>query len=349
MDFRQGVGSGVPIEPDTGGALLNFAAAHQCGECFGNCAQSVGHGLLVLLFLLELFPICKHVIRAVNMNAAEHMRMAINELVGDPRCDITQGEVAAFFFDNGMENDLQQQVAEFLFKRSHIVAVERIKHLVCFFQQRGAQAFVGLLRIPRAAAGSTEPMHNFKQPVNAVACTLQKPAGGNKNDGCRTVKLFRFRVIHSVQRKAINIVFSAVVHCADKNIGFIRVVLAQPKFDFARDKQVVRLFNNNGEIRSYYIEGMRRTNIITRPRRNMPAVCGGTNRGFRKARRGHETDGKSVFTRTAAQQRGKLTFNAAAEDGIADVEVFRILGFECRRKPFGNAFVQFVKIKAFAV
>ena len=81
----------------------------------------------------------------------------------------------------------------------------------------------------------------------------------------------------------------------------------------------------------------------------MPAVCGGTNRRFSKARRGHETDGKSAFVRTAAQQRGKLTFNAAAEDGIADVEVFRILGFECRRKPFGNAFVQFVKIKAFAV
>ena len=64
--------------------------------------------------------VIRGIFRAVNMNAAEHMRMAINELVGDSRCDITQGEVAAFFFDNGMENDLQQQVAEFLFKRSHV-------------------------------------------------------------------------------------------------------------------------------------------------------------------------------------------------------------------------------------
>ena len=78
--------------------------------------------------------------------------MAPHQLVGDGACDVGEPERARLGGDLGVEDDLQEQVAELVAQRCRVAAVDRLEHLVRLLDHVGPQALVCLLAIPRAAA-----------------------------------------------------------------------------------------------------------------------------------------------------------------------------------------------------
>ena len=65
------------------------------------------------------------------------------------------------------EDDLQQQVAELLGELLPIARVDCVEDLVGFFEQVRLDGIEGLFAVPRAAAGSPQPRHDFHQPGKA--------------------------------------------------------------------------------------------------------------------------------------------------------------------------------------
>ncbi|MNE50845.1 hypothetical protein D3C80_1454400 [compost metagenome] len=62
--------------------------------------------------------------------------------------DITECKLTHFLGDAGMENHLQQQVAELLAKIICVLALDGVRHLVGFFYCIGFDGFKGLHNIP---------------------------------------------------------------------------------------------------------------------------------------------------------------------------------------------------------
>ena len=95
------------------------------------------------------------------------MRMATFHLVGDRRGDIVKAEQAGLLGHPGVKGDLQQEVAELVFQRRHVAALDRVGDLVGFLDGIGRDGREILLDIPRAAAfGIAQPRHDREQPVD---------------------------------------------------------------------------------------------------------------------------------------------------------------------------------------
>ena len=68
-----------------------------------------------------------------------------------------------------MKRYLKQKVAKFLGEFFVIAAFQRVEHLVGLFDEVSAQGLVGLLAIPRAAAGVAQALLNRDQLFKPVA------------------------------------------------------------------------------------------------------------------------------------------------------------------------------------
>ena len=62
--------------------------------------------------------------------------------------------------DPGVEEHLQQHVTELVTQGVGVVVLQRLVGLVGLFEQVRRQAAVGLLGVPRAAAGRAQPVHD---------------------------------------------------------------------------------------------------------------------------------------------------------------------------------------------
>jgi hypothetical protein len=87
---------------------------------------------------------------------AEDVRVAADELVIDAADDIVEGEGGAFGGELGVEDDVEQEVAEFLLEEGIIGGVDGFEDFVSFFEELGADGLVGLLLVPGATAGAAE-------------------------------------------------------------------------------------------------------------------------------------------------------------------------------------------------
>ncbi len=67
---------------------------------------------------------------------------------------LVESEAVFLGGDLRVEDDLQQQVAEFLAEVGVVAIVDRLDDFVGFLDHAGAQAGVGLFAVPRATAGS---------------------------------------------------------------------------------------------------------------------------------------------------------------------------------------------------
>src|SRR5208282_5935389 len=59
----------------------------------------------------------------------------------------------------GIEQNLQQQIAEFARKLGPVPIIDRLEHLVSFFERIGLDGIESLLPIPRASSRSSQPLH----------------------------------------------------------------------------------------------------------------------------------------------------------------------------------------------
>ena len=97
------------------------------------------------------------------------MGMAVMQLVVDASGDIGQGEGAVFASELGVDEDLEQQVAEFFFEvdigrqqfvvRRGLNSVDGLQDFVGFLQQVRPQRAVGLFTIPRAVLAQAMHEH----------------------------------------------------------------------------------------------------------------------------------------------------------------------------------------------
>jgi hypothetical protein len=95
-----------------------------------------------------------------GFDVAEDVGVAANHFVVDFADDVVDGEAATFGGDLGVEEDLEEEVAEFFGEFGVVAGVESVEDFVGFFDEVGAEGGVGLLAVPGTAAGGAETGHD---------------------------------------------------------------------------------------------------------------------------------------------------------------------------------------------
>ena len=138
-----------------------------------------------LLALLDRLPIRDDLLGRVRVDVAEHVRVAVHELVVHAARHVGQVELPLLVGQAGVEDDLEEQIAQLLLQMRVGVGVgaasasarssagQRVQDLVALLDQMGHERGVGLDRIPRAALAQRR--HEIDQPGHLA------PGG----DGCR--------------------------------------------------------------------------------------------------------------------------------------------------------------------
>ena len=93
-----------------------------------------------------------------RLGVAEHVRVAADDLRGERGLDVGQVEDAFLGGELGVQDDLQQQVAELAGQLGGRAALERVVDLVRLLEQVVAQRGVGLLAVPRTAVRLAQPV-----------------------------------------------------------------------------------------------------------------------------------------------------------------------------------------------
>jgi len=86
-----------------------------------------------------------------DFGLAEHMRMAPLHFVGDRLRDIVETKKTGFLSHAGMEHDLEQEIAELVFERRHVAALNGVGDLIGFLDRIGRDRREILFAVPRAA------------------------------------------------------------------------------------------------------------------------------------------------------------------------------------------------------
>ena len=86
-----------------------------------------------------------------GVGGVEHVRVAADQFVDQVACDLldAEGVRVAFLRQPGVEEHLQQQVAEFLAQQRGVVALDRLDDLEAFLDQVAGERLVRLRGVPR--------------------------------------------------------------------------------------------------------------------------------------------------------------------------------------------------------
>jgi hypothetical protein len=114
-----------------------------------------------LAFLLfDLFPVAQNLGSVLGALVAEDVRVAANQFFVDFADDVVDGEAAFLVGDLRVEENLKEEVAEFLGEFGVVRGVEGVEDFIGFFDEIRAESRVGLLAVPRAAVGCAETGHD---------------------------------------------------------------------------------------------------------------------------------------------------------------------------------------------
>ena len=155
-----------PVEADGGDARADLVGAEQGRQRLRQPAQDGAALAGVRLFAgLDLFPLLVHLGRRVERTAVriEDVRVAADQLGVNRAQRIGDGELSGVGADLRQEHALEDQVADLSAQRGGVAAIDRVEHLVGFFQQERAQRLDRLLAIPGAALRSAQPRHDVNE------------------------------------------------------------------------------------------------------------------------------------------------------------------------------------------
>ena len=105
---------------------------------------------------LDALPLAVHVRRRPRLGLAEHVGVAADDLRGQRGLDVGQVEHVGLRRELGVEDDLEQQVAELPRQIGRRTGLQGVVDLVRLLEQVLAQALVRLLAIPRTAVGCAQ-------------------------------------------------------------------------------------------------------------------------------------------------------------------------------------------------
>ena len=126
---------------------------------------------LLLLLGLERLPVAHDLARSVGLHVAKDVRMAVDQLVGEPVENVVDGEMLLFVGHFGVKEHLQEQVAEFAGQLVPVAGIDGLEHLVGLFEGVGLDGVEGLLAVPGASAGCAQPRHDGDGALKSFACS----------------------------------------------------------------------------------------------------------------------------------------------------------------------------------
>ena len=123
------------------------------------------HGLVLGGFLgkLDLVPNLEHLVGALGIRIAKHVRVAANELGVDIARHVGQRKLAGVGSNLRMQHDLHEHVTQFLAQVNRVVRLDAVERLVGLLDHVLADAAVRLLAVPRAAIGLTQTPDGLHQ------------------------------------------------------------------------------------------------------------------------------------------------------------------------------------------
>ena len=139
-----------------------------------------------LLGGLDVLPVHGDLVGVAGLGVPEHVRVPADELRHDPGGDVVDAERAfrVLLGHPGVEDDLQQQVAELLTQvvavARRLQALDRLEHLVGLLEQVRQQGGVRLPGVPGAPAGRAQAVHDRHQVQQARARHVVR--GGDQLD-----------------------------------------------------------------------------------------------------------------------------------------------------------------------
>ncbi len=184
----RGVGGGIRDggRPD---ADLRGPADHLVGQRQRRQTgrDAVQHRRPGLLRGLQRLPVALHLVGVLHVEAGEHVRVPVHQLVHDAGGDVVDGEAAGLLRgDPGVEVDLEQQVAELLAQvgvlRWVLEPLDGLDRLVGLLEEVPRQRTVGLLPVPGALAA--EPVHDGDQVEQAGTRHVVRRVQHLDLDGC---------------------------------------------------------------------------------------------------------------------------------------------------------------------
>jgi hypothetical protein len=95
--------------------------------------------------------------------------MAANHFLVDFADNIGDGEAFFFVGDLSVEEDLKEEVAEFLSELGVVGGVECVEYFIGLFDEIGAKSGMGLFAIPGTTAGSAETSHDGDESFEITA------------------------------------------------------------------------------------------------------------------------------------------------------------------------------------
>ena len=157
-----------PVEADPGGALLQLQGPEQRRQTEGHAVQRADRRARVAgrfaLARFQVLPVDRLGRGVGDLFVAEDMGMAAHHLVDHAAGHVVEGEGAGFLGHAGVEHHLEQQVAQLVGERAHVVALDGLGHLVGFLDGVGRDGAEGLLHVPGATAVAVpESRHDPQQ------------------------------------------------------------------------------------------------------------------------------------------------------------------------------------------
>ena len=109
----------------------------------------------------------------------------MNELGRKAINDVVDGERRLLLRHLRIEENLQQQVAEFAGKFGPIAIVDSFENFVSFFEGIGLDGIEGLFAVPRAAAWGAESLHDGDHSLETLSCRGHAATNVNDCEGGR--------------------------------------------------------------------------------------------------------------------------------------------------------------------
>lgn len=178
FDLGQHILDPIPIEPDSCDFFLQLGGAQEGGELFGD-AGCDGITFQPLFFGLDALPLRKHLLGGMGLGIAEDVGVTMDELIADRLRDGVEIEPVTLPCDLSVEDDLEENVAEFFDQVRVIPFLDRFDHFIGFFDQVRGEGLVRLFVVPGATSGSAKRGHNRHEPADRV---------GNGLDACETLR-----------------------------------------------------------------------------------------------------------------------------------------------------------------
>ena len=162
FDNTHGAG---PVEADLAGFLLELGGAEESGEAFANPVE-VGFFFVAFFGALDVLPLGQNAISGTDSRIAIDVWMTADEFVANTAGDVVKIEAIIFLRELGVEDNLQEKVAEFLLKVFVVVCLDGGNSFVSFLDEIGDEGIVGLFGVPWTAAGGAKTMHDSAKAVD---------------------------------------------------------------------------------------------------------------------------------------------------------------------------------------